>query len=405
MLNSFVKSVPNFGTGFYLLLLPRLVSGLGSSIVPIAFAIESLRIDETGFGFTSVVAALWLGKLSGAHLYSKANHLFSIFNFLALSLFILSVVQFCLYAWVIVFSSNIFAFTVGSLVYGVVLSFLMPSFFISIKLVTDEENREQANSVWSIASDFFSIIGPSLGAIAILKLSFANVLLIEAIAFLIALLLVLFVLFRSDQVEPKNVDNEKEPSESLNENKEKIQFPKWVKYGFISWFGVCVGIGLAGVAGPTLIISMYSEIEWAFVATSLAVGSLCGSAFTLSGRAKSFTWAKIHSICITAFALQLLFFAMPSSIWLVCFFGFWGSLGVTASGIKWDTAAQNQLSAKSLRLFASQDQNIVTTGTALGMFVFGVSNWAGVATEVTFLVAAFVLFTLIPLKNWKNRAL
>lgn len=62
-------------SGFRFLIGAVLSSGASRALIPIAFAIETVRVESRGWGMAIVLSALWTGRFLGMLMYKKiGNH-------------------------------------------------------------------------------------------------------------------------------------------------------------------------------------------------------------------------------------------------------------------------------------------------------------------------------------------
>ena len=118
---------------FRILAFAILVSGAGSALVPIAFAIETTRVEERGWGLVCVMIGLWIGRFLGMIIYKSVG-----FNFHPLQIMIISslgmgLAQICLLFWIWLFSNGILAMSISSLFYGFAAAFFKPSTFLDAR--------------------------------------------------------------------------------------------------------------------------------------------------------------------------------------------------------------------------------------------------------------------------------
>ncbi len=280
----------------------------------------------------------------------------------------------------------IVAMAVSSAVYGIATSFFQPARFTAIPRIVPTQYHGQANAWLSILGDAFAISGPLAGSVVVLLLGFNAVLLIDAVGFLIGIILLAGVRIpASVEVRALSSDEEIVKTERIRTN-----LPRWVNMGLITWLFVALTIGLLGTAGPTLVIDRNSPQTWAVTAACMAVGSLLGSTSSLLGVLKRVPWKYLQLLCCVGIALQLLFFLfvpIPVAIWTA---GFIGSALTTLSGIRWDTLGQSIGNEVRVHTFAARDQIVNTVGIPAGMLVFGVASATGTTTVAVITIAITV---------------
>ena len=392
-----IKTLVRAHPAFRKLLLIWLISGAGSALVPIAFAIETIRIEPGGWSMAAVLISLWGGRFLGMLAYKKAGYQYSPVLTMMCAAAVMGLAQLALFLWFVVLSKSLAAMLVSAFIYGIAFAVFGPSQFVTIPLITTEENRVQANSLLSMIGDSYGTIGPIFGATLVIFLGFNDVLAIDALTFFVAALL-LMNLSSDCRSLAQNTDNgcAANAGNSIFTVGSIFEFPLWVRCGMLSWFFISVAIGFMGAAGPTLVISNYSELNWALVATTMALGSLTGALSLLSGALKNISWSHIHLVCGLALTCQLIVLGLAFGVWLLAMAAFIGAASVTASGIRWDTIGQSQFTDRHLHTFASFDQFAGTLGVPTGMILFGLAGLAGLVVEMTVMVGSLVLVFTAP---------
>lgn len=350
-----------------------IVSGASRALIPIAFAVETVRVEPQGWGMASVLTALWVGRFIGLLTYKRVGFRFHAFAIMIVAALVMCLAQAGLFVWISFSANSIPAMALSAFFYGLAAAFYFPSMFVAIPMVTNKSNRTQANSILSMIADIYGIIGPLLGVSLVLIFGFDLVLVFDAVALLLAASLISVLYAKHRTPVPDCTIN---PATSTD-NKEVAgpdTLPSWTYLGFLSWFFCAVAIGLVGAAGPTMIMAYHSATAWALVATAMAAGSLLGSAASLMGLAQRVPWPLLHALCGACLAVQMFVVSAPVTVWAVCLAGFVGAASVTASGIRWDTLGQSYFTGKRLHSFASYDQFANTAGIPAGIILFGLSG-------------------------------
>ena len=358
---------------FRILAFANLVSGAGSALVPIAFAIETTRVEEQGWGLVCVMIGLWIGRFLGMIIYKRVGFNFHPLLIMIVSSLALGLAQIGLLFWIWNFSNSILAMSISAFFYGLAAAFHKPAIFVSIPIIVTETMRPQANSVLSMIGDTYATMGPLLGAALTIGLGFEFVLLFDGITFFIKLILLKILYSR------RNSENNYSEKGTLNaENKFAFNdlnyFPVWTYLGLLSWLFCSLAIGIIGVAGPTLVMANFSETAWAFVATCMAVGSLFGSTTSFFGLTQKIQWSGLHLLCGLGLGIQLIALNFSNTIWVVCSVVFLGAMSVTISGIRWDTVNQSEFTGRKLHVFASLDQFANNMGIPTGIILFGIAG-------------------------------
>ncbi|CAH7072450.1 MFS transporter [Vibrio crassostreae] len=364
-----LKLLGNISRNFFLFCIASFVSSIGNSIIPIAFAIESVKISPSGVGISIVLISLWLGRYLGTLQYRRTSFV-NLKRVILVSDFFKLSTQLGLLLYIYVYSNDIVAMAVSSFIYGIASSFFAPSSYRLIPVITLEKERERCNSILSAMGDVFGILGPLVGATIVIFLGFELVLLVDVITFGFALLM--FSLMDLEK-QVNSVGESETPKPDAN-SKKMSMIPVWSENGIRSWFFASVCIGFMGSAGPFLIIQNHSEYSWALVATIVSVGSLLGSASVMTGKLTNIKWKGVHFLCLLFLTIQLLAFNSQMNIYIIAMFGLIGALFTTMSGVKWDTKVQSELSPNQLSIFAAKEQLWMNTAIPMGMLLFAFAS-------------------------------
>ncbi|TDQ64476.1 putative MFS family arabinose efflux permease [Maritalea mobilis] len=380
---------------FRLLVVANLISGAGVSLVPIAFAIETIKVEPRGWGMACVLITLWVGRFLGMLIYKKVGFNFHPVLTMVGSISAMCIAQAGLLLWVLSLPNSILAMSISSVLYGFASAFFIPSVFVYIPVIVADSMRAQANSLLSIVSNIYQLIGPLLGASLAVLLGFHSVLFFSAAMFCISMLL-LRKLYFSHKIANGIWKNKISGQEKDLHTDVKQRLPIWTYLGLVSWFFCSLAIGTIAAAGPTLIIASHSALEWAIVATAMATGSLFGSTISLTGVARNFPWHIVHVLCGLGLGVQLFVLSWSFAIWGVCVASFVGAASVSTSGIRWDTMGQRLFSGKRLHSFASLDQFASSAGIPAGMVLFGLSGLIGDTTSIIVAVGGLAFLSTLP---------
>jgi MFS family permease len=381
---------------FRRIIIAAFVSGLGDALIPIAFAIESHRVEPSGWGFTVVLLSLWIGRFAGMFIVRRSKPSANPVRVMIASDIVRFTAQIGLLVWLLLLSTHgdgtvatISALAVSAGVYGIATAFFQPARFTAIPRIVPPEHLGHANSLLSIISDGLATAGPLAGSVILLSIGFKAILLIDSISFLIGIVLLMGIkVTRTDPTTAAMIHDDQEPTDTAAND---IVLPSWVNIGLITWLFAALAIGLLGVAGPTFVIDRNSALVWAVTAACMAIGSLVGSAVSLVlDSVKSTRWVYLQLLCCLGLAAEVLcflFISIPVVVWIS---GFLGSALVTVSGIRWDTLGQSVGSEAQIHAFAVRDQIVNTIGIPAGMLVFGLSAVFNSSTVVVTAVAVVI---------------
>lgn len=391
--------------GFRRLIIAAFVSGIGDALIPIAFAIESHRMEPSGWGLTIVLLSLWTGRFLGIFVVHRSGPTANPIRVMIASDVVRLMAQAGLLIWLLLRAGqgdsvavSIAAFAGSSAIYGIATAFFGPARFAAIPKIVPLADHGQANAWLSMFGDFFAITGPLVGSVIVLWFGFHAVLLMDALSFLIGIFLLARIKITHTEVSRDAMATEKNEHPDTGQPADAVSLPPWVNTGLFTWLFVALTIGLMGIAGPTLVMDRNSVSIWAATATCMAIGSLVGSTSSLFGVVKAVPWKYLQCLCCLGLAVQLLCFLFITTPFMVWAAGFVGAALVTVSAVRWDTIGQSIGSNAQVHAFAVRDQTVHTIGIPAGMLVFGVSGAldvrTAVVTSVAIVIAVIGVFTL-----------
>lgn len=392
----------SYKTTFSLVFAAALISGLGDGLIPIAFALQAHRLDSSGRGLTAVLIALWAGRFISSLIVRRLPPPARPATWMLASDCVRLLAQWGLVAWVVVQGDSIAAFAVSSFTYGCASSFFAPARFGLLAQLFSNSQRTRVNGALSMLGDVLFIAGPLIGTAAVLSLGFRSVLLIDGATFLVAMALVLpfWSVHRAAQAtdsqeEFNSIDPTVPPepdkvpphaAEGRSSQSSPTGLPRWVSVGLGTWLAAAVVNGFLGSAGPTWIMNTFDERTWGFMAASLAVGSLLGSAATILRMLERVRFSTLQFLMLLLLAGQVTALAFSPVFALIAVVGAGASLVMTASGIAWDSLGQSLPHEDLVHQFATRDQLVFTAGTPVGMVLFAMSSGFPSASAVTLAV-------------------
>lgn len=368
------------------------ISGLGDSIIPASFAIQSYHLDESGRLLTIVLLSLWLGRLLSSIAAQRLPAPTFPARWMILSDIVRMLAQLLLLGWVAASGSHFaVAFFVSCLSYGLATAFFNPARFELISIVCETgKEKVRLNSLLSAVGDVLFVCGPLLGTFITVHGSFETALLVDSLTFAVSILVLasFWPLTRGKHSAP----------EEESYTKEKL--PAWVNPGLATWFVLSASIGFLGTAAPTLVMQHFDERMWGWVAAGAAAGSLAGSAGSVV-LTIAFRYKQALALFLSAVYIVLLVSA-PSVALIVAAAAISSAL-TTMAGISWDVAGQSFDSAALVHQFATKDQLVNTAAIPTGMVIFGIATAVLLPVSVGFVVILSVVGVVYAL-NWGHAA-
>lgn len=380
------------GRGKTRIALAYTISGLGDSIIPASFAIQSYRLDESGRLLTIVLLSLWLGRLLSSIAAQRLPAPTFPARWMILSDVVRMLAQLLLLWWVVAQSSHFaMAFFVSCLSYGLATAFFNPARFELISIVCEtEKEKVRLNSLLSAVGDVLFVCGPLIGTFITVRGSFETALLVDSLTFAVSILILasFWTLTRGKHSVPEE------------ESYAKEKLPAWVNPGLATWFVLSASIGFLGTAAPTLVMQHFDERMWGWVAAGAAAGSLAGSAGSVV-LTFAFRYKQALALFLSAVYIVLLVWA-PSVAFIVAAAAISSAL-TTMAGISWDVAGQSFDSAVLVHQFATKDQLVNTAAIPTGMVIFGIATAVILPVSVGFVVVLSVVGVVYAL-NWGHAA-
>lgn len=357
-----------------------------------------------------MLIALWLGRFLSSLIAQRAPEPTFPVRWMLSSDVVRMGAQLGLLLWIVA-TGNIalVPMIVSAFAYGCATAFFNPARFGLISALFTERERVRVNGYLSMIGDVLFVLGPLVGTALVLTLGFRWVLALDAFSFALAMLLVLpFLKVRaqtsessegasSEQARSQELDSQEPHTGEAAHSPKKaaaVTLPTWVHTGLATWFVSALATGFLGTAGPTWVMSRFSEASWGVMAAGLAVGSLAGSAAVITTRLSGFRWNRLQMIALVAVAAQILALVWSPVLAVAVVFGALGAGLNTVSGISWDVVGQSFQHSAMVHQFATRDQLVATTGIPLGMVLFSItasmSHGAGVGLALLLLAAAAV---------------
>ncbi len=170
----------------------------------------------------------------------------------------------------------------------------------------------------------------------------------------------------------------------------KVSFPRWIVAGIAAWSLISLAIGFSGAEGPHQMISRLNEESWAAVATSLALGSIAGSASILMGVWKKVSWRYLAVATAVLLGLQVYLYGYGTQIIVIFMCTFAASLTLSAAAVSWDVKVQTSLEQDELQSFANIDSIVSSVAVPLGMLLYGIGGIWNISHILILLISILV---------------
>ncbi|KRO40043.1 MAG: hypothetical protein ABR66_04410 [Microbacteriaceae bacterium BACL25 MAG-120322-bin65] len=351
--------IPKFPTLF----VARAVSNLGNGISPVALAFGVLAIPGADAGSLSLVAAartfpiLLLLIFGGAiaDRYGRARVMG--WSDIVLSVFIASIGI----AFITEDATVAFLVVVG-LFAGLLNGLWYPAFAGMTPVIVPPKNLQTANATIGFGSNVAFMIGTAVGGITVAYLGIGWAIVVDALTFLIAGLLIL-PLAKIPQDRPADDSERITIFRDIRDGWGEFSSRPWLVTVVVAWAFINLGFEAAwAVLAPLQSEARFDgPTSWSIVLTSMALGMIVGVA--LAGKIRPKYPLRTAMIFAGFIPVWLISFAIPLPLGLVAVGGFLAGLGLDLFYVFWMTTIQTQVPPEALSRVNSYD--------ALGSFLFG----------------------------------
>ena len=357
-------------------------------MIPIAFALSAVELENSGYGFTAVLLSLWGARLFGSVLYRRYGNIFPLIRTMIYADVIRFLAQFILGIWVIAGYNSILSLCISSCIYGFGTSFFVPSRYTLTPALVTEDILTSFNAFSNFFTDAFGILAPAVSTFIYIVYGFPVILFIDSATFMVGIFLLIFLMKAAGQNGSTSV-NDHESSFGAS-SLAKVSFPRWIVAGIAAWSLISLTLGFSGAEGPHQMISRLNEESWAAVATSLALGSITGSASTLMGVWKKVSWRYLAMATAVLLGLQVYLYGYGTQIIVIFMCTFAASLTLSAAAVSWDVKVQTSLEQDELQSFANIDSIVSSVAVPLGMLLYGIGGIWNISHILILLISILV---------------
>lgn len=370
---------------FRLLYAGCLASAITDGLIPIAFAVEVLRLSDSPWALSYVLIGLWVGQVAITPLSGRMAARHNPLQVMIYADAIRIAAQAGLVTALLLANNSIPAMTISAVIYGLGSGFYRPAQQTALPILIESSLLVKANASFSAAADLGLIFGPALGLIAVQSIGFMGVLIADCVSFglNIAALLWLLAIRHSgqDQHSPTTEGNENlspEANEVATDTAGTVRTAwivatrdRFLGASLLFWTIASALIGMIAVDAPTRIIDELGRpTSWAIISTVMAVSSLVGSLAAGFGSRLRYPIGVAATATLLMLQLTLILQGFHGGIGqeLFTYFVFGaGALMTTWTGIQWTTAVQQRLERVELARFSAVKATLTGVGVPLGM--------------------------------------
>ncbi len=372
-------------------------SGLTDGLIPVAFALQSVRAFGSPTAMSTILLALWIGRFACTPLAGRVAARRDRFLVMMWSDLGRAIAQGGLALAIIVIGHDSLAFmALSAALYGAATAFFGPALWSSIPTLVERRDLDRANGLLAVNTDISVLLGPTIAVVLMSAIGFRAILILDALTFLVNIAALAYARGRAPRVhEDSNPDPDRDTAAD-HTFAATIRATPWLGWSTALWFMVSVSIGVVAVAGPVSTIGKSgSGAHWAALATGMAAASLMGSLSVVAGLGR-IRWAAAAVAVAVAFSFEVVALALypqlRGGVDIVVLFGACAIAGLvnSVSGIAWQTTIQRVLPTGTLAHFSSVEGFVNAAGVPIGMFVGGI-----VAAHGALPAAAIVLCVLM----------
>lgn len=391
-------------TEFRQLFVARIISNFGNGITPIALAFGVLSLPGADAGSLSYVTT--------AHMIPLV--LFMLVGGVAADRFgRTQLVGFTDIIGSVFVAISAFAFISGhasipllcfnSFVFGVLNALWWPAFSGIMPLIVPTQLLQAGNSILGIGSNLGYTLGASVAGIVVSSAGAGWGLLIDAVTFLIAGVLVVRM-----KVPPSNVLEEGETRDNvftqLREGWVEFSSRKWIVYVVVAFSFFHMGFeGFLGVLAPVQVKeAMGGAKDMGIMMFGFGIGAIVGTILALKLRPRRPLLLGV-GVCPVA-ALWLFALAVPLPVWVLFIAALATGVAMDLMFANWMTTLQTHVPDESLSRVSSYDAFGSLAFAPVGLFLAGpFTRLVGAPTALVTVGIIIALATSLPLLSKEVR--
>jgi MFS family permease len=379
----------------------RLVSLVGTTMVPVALAFAVLEVDDSPSALGTVLAAQSLSMVIFLLVGGVVADRFSRSTVMQTSHVLSSLSQGAIAALVITGTAELWMLVLLAGLNGTVLAFSFPAMTGIVPQVVPRTHLQQANALLSSTRAGLAILGPTVAALLVVSFGAGWALAVDAMTWLVAAACMSRVRI------PARVRNAESGSSMLRELREG-----WASFVAHAWLwqvavaaGVCnaILVGAWHTLGPVLAKDTIGETGWGYVLSAQAVGILLATLLMLRTRFRH--PLRVGMVGASLFGAPIVVMGLEPRLLPLVLMGFIAGAGMEVFGIGWQTALHEHVDESVLSRVSSYDALGSFAAMPVGQLSLGALGAAfgirPVLVVAGCLYAAFALVTLLsaPVRN------
>ncbi|MGW0181344.1 MFS transporter [Nocardia sp. NPDC003345] len=398
-------------------------SAVTDGMIPVAFAVYSVHAFGSAAVLTSVLLALWAGRLACTPLAGIAAARYDRFAVMIAAEAARIAAQGGL-ALVLLSADHDppGALIASAALFGAATAFYGPALHTVLPRIVPTRDLRTANALLAAVADIGLLGGPALAVVLLGTVGFVWILVLDTVTFGLNLAALVYARRRAPVIAP---DARREPgttgpgeapaalpsgvprstavpgavpAPSGNSLRATLARARWLGWSVLLWFVVSFAIGLVAVAGPVLAVERGGGGLWAVVATGMAVAGLAGSAAVVaSPRRIGWRFAMVAMSVVVVVELAVLTGYAHGVVGAVplCAGIMAAGFAIAVTGIVWQSLIQAMLPTAALGRFSSLEGFADASGVPAGMVVGGLAlSTAGIEVVAGAVAVALVAATV-----------
>jgi MFS family permease len=345
----------------------RLVSLVGTTMVPVALAFAVLEIDDSPSALGKVLAAQSLSMVLFLLVGGVVADRFSRSTVMQTSHMLSSLTQAAIAALVLTGTAQIWTVACLAAANGAALAFTFPAMSGLVPQVVPRTHLQQANALLSFTRAGLAVLGPTTAALLVVSVGPGWALAVDAMTWMLA------AACMSRVRVPRRVRTAEAPSSMLRELHEG-----WSSFVGHNWLwpvviaaAACnaIIVGAWYTLGPTLAKDTIGEIGWGYALSAQAVGVLLATVLMLRTRFRR--PLRVGMVGVSLFAAPILVLGLDPGLLPLVLAAFVAGAGMELFGIGWQTALHEHIDESILSRVSSYDALGSFAAMPVGQLSFG----------------------------------
>lgn len=377
----------------------RVVSTIGSTMVPVALAFAVLEIDDSPSALGLVLAAQSVPLVVFLLVGGVVSDRFSRSLVMQVSHILSALTQGTVAALVVTGTAELWMVVGLEVLNGTALAFTFPAMNGIVPQVVPRSHLQQANALLSFSRAGLAIIGPTVAALLVVTIGPGWALAVDSLTWVVA------AAFMARVALPPRERSADDPSPSmlreLREGWSAFTEHTWLWLVVLAFgFGNAIHAGAWYTLGPARALDTIGAAGWGYVLSAEAAGILVTTVLMLRVRFRF--PLRTGMLGVATFALPCFMLGADPEVWLLVPLAFLAGAGMEIFGIGWNTALHENIDERVLSRVSSYDALGSFVAIPVGQLTFG--PLAHVFGMQRVLVVAGTVYAVIALGTLLSRS-